>query len=52
MKKMNQLNQANPKQLSKIISSLLAIVSLILSCTDDKQKVVNFTEHKFKPTCI
>lgn len=41
---MNQLNQAEPRQLSKIITPLLVIVSLVLSCTDDKQKVVNFTQ--------
>jgi beta-glucanase (GH16 family) len=41
---MNQLNQSKPIKLSKIISSLLVTVSLILGCADEKQTVVNFTQ--------
>ncbi|MFN8888776.1 MAG: hypothetical protein ACK5WF_15045, partial [Cyclobacteriaceae bacterium] len=39
---MNQLNQSKPIKLSKIVASVLVIVSLILGCSDDTQKVTNF----------
>ncbi|MFM8741799.1 MAG: family 16 glycosylhydrolase [Cytophagales bacterium] len=44
MKKMNQLNQPNPRKLSKVIGCLLVTMSLMLGCADDKQKVTNFTQ--------
>jgi hypothetical protein len=49
---MSPLNHSKPGKLSKILGSLLVTLSLILGFADYKQTVVNFTEPKFKPTCI